>query len=791
VKIGYLILAFCLVSFGPFVFAGSKSSLLTEKKVDFSSYEKVFVKTDKDIYWNGEKLFYKAWVLDAQTLKNTSSSSWLYFELVNIEGKICMSWKVNAVNGVVSGITYINDTIQSGVYVLRAFTNLMRNMPEKYYYSTNILVLKLSSPEITRLEVPVYPENTEDNLLCQPGGGRLVAGIPNTLYYNFNNTNKSFNAQLVDNRDSVVSNFFIDSSGIGSISFVPSIDLSYHVNIDDPIIGKIKSKPMAVFADGFIGSFNRFGEKAYFRYSTNDATLKNGKYNFHIFLRDKKLLDTAIVAKPADSLVFNLKGSAGIVQVVITNSKNDTVFEQLYYCASKTNKPVVEFVQAQNEPNIKVALNLLNPALTDTLNLAFTVSYQHPFSILNINHSLNRYIQIQSDLGLSLQAFNADSLSIENINCLLALIKGDQYYWNIVRNKKVFSNQRYFSPENKGFYLSAQLVDGFTKQPASNKIVTMSYVDSIPNVQYAVTDTMGYCHFLLNDDAENKELILQLFKNDKDDKHIYSIIVEPKGGLKTSFKKANLMLNSEQTKYIDKIRKLRLVEKIFTNQEVKNSEKQTNELQENFRLNVKNMIKYSVFPQDYTELENMADIINNILPGVFLKEKDNTETLNVFDPNLRAVMPNQASIFLNGVLVDDLDFILKLKYTDIYKIDVCQTQLFYGDLSFHGFISIITNDLAIPSSFYSSTRIKVENFVAQSQCVNKFTKEEIDQMKKEGIPDFRNILYLNYSKIPFNHGISNPISIFPSNFKGMYNFSIQGFTKDGEIFENSVQFKIQ
>ena len=619
-KIGYLILAFCLVSFAPAVFAGSKSSLLTESKVEFSSYEKVFVKTDKNVYWNGEKLFYKAWVLDAQTLKSTCSSSWLYFELVNINGKICMSWKVDVTRGVASGITDVNDTIQSGVYVLRAFTNLMRNMPEKYYYSTNILVLKLSSPEITKIEVPICPENVEDNLLCQPGGGRLVAGITNTLFFNFNNTTKSFNAQVVDNRDTIVSNFVIDSTGIGSISFVPSINMDYHISIEDPIIGKIKSKPMAVFSNGFIGSFNRFGEKAFFHYSTNDATLKSDKYNFHICLRDKKLIDTAIVVKQADSLAFNLKGSAGVLQVVITDYKKDTVFEQLYYCAPKINKPQVEVVQPQNEPNVQVSLKLQDNAVADTLNLAFTVSQQTPFSILNTNQSLDRYIQIQSDLGLSIQAFNSDSLSIENVNCLLALIKGNQYYWNIVRGKKFFANQRYFSAENKGFYLSAQLVDGFTKQPARGKTVTMSYVDSIPNVQYAVTDTMGYCHFLLNEDAENKELIIQMPKV-KNDEHIYSIIVEPKGGLKTSFNKVSVMLNTEQTKYIEKFRKLRLVEKIFTNQEVKNNEKQTNALQENFRLNVKNMIKYSVFPQDYTELENMTDIINNILPGGISERK--------------------------------------------------------------------------------------------------------------------------------------------------------------------------
>jgi hypothetical protein len=790
VKIGYLILAFCLVSFVPAVFAGSKSSLLTEKKAEVSSFEKVFVKTDKNVYWNGERLFYKAWILDAQTLKTTSSSNWLYFELINVNGKCCMSWKVDVSMGEVSGITSINDTIQSGVYVLRAFTNLMRNMPERYYYSTNILVLKLSSPELAKLEVPINPENEQNSLICRPSGGQLIDGVNNTVFFNFNNTSKSFNAQIIDDKDTIVSNFVIDSTGIGSISFVPSIGREYYVCINDPLIGKIKSKPMNVFQHGFVGSVNHCGNKTCFSYSTNEATLKNDKYAFTVSIRDKKLIDTSLVVKGTDSLNFNLKGLAGIVQVVITNSKKDTVFEQLYYCSPQPSIPQIEVSQSQNSDKIEVQLNLAGNTFSDTVNMALYVSLETPFSILNTNQSLTKYIYVQSEVGLSFNAFNSDSSGDDKLESLLALVNGDNYYWNLVRNRTIKYNQRFFSAESKGFYFTAQLIDGFTHQPISGKKITLSYVDSIPNIQYAVTDTFGYCHFLLNSDAENKELIIQMPKV-KDDNHVYSLIVEPKGGSKSSFKKNLVLLNTEQIKFIEKSRNLRLVEKIFSNQDIKSSDNQAKEFQENFRMNISNMIKYTVFPQDYTDLENMVDIINNILPGVFLKESENSESLFIFDLTSRSMLSNQASVFVNGVLVDDLDFVLKLNYAEIYKIDVCQTQLFYGDLSLNGFISIVTKEYTIPSSFFSSTRIKVENLVAQSQLVNKYDKKEIEQMQKDGIPDFRNVLYIDYSKMTFNPGKSNQISIYPSNLKGLYNFNIQGFAKDGRIIENSVQYKIQ
>jgi hypothetical protein len=68
----------------------------------------------------------------------------------------------------------------------------------------------------------------------------------------------------------------------------------------------------------------------------------------------------------------------------------------------------------------------------------------------------------------------------------------------------------YYSPETKGKILRGSVVDSKTKQTIKDAIVLLSCVDTIPNLQYAVTNSNGMFQLLLNDYYNGKELFLTI-----------------------------------------------------------------------------------------------------------------------------------------------------------------------------------------------------------------------------------------------------------------------------------------
>ena len=84
----YLLLSFLLVSVGLFSFVNEDEPL---KKL-FSNFqnfnanhtqEKVYLHTDKPYYAIGDDIWFKAYVVDAQTLTSTPQSNILYVDLID------------------------------------------------------------------------------------------------------------------------------------------------------------------------------------------------------------------------------------------------------------------------------------------------------------------------------------------------------------------------------------------------------------------------------------------------------------------------------------------------------------------------------------------------------------------------------------------------------------------------------------------------------------------------------------------------------------------------------------
>jgi hypothetical protein len=103
---------------------------LTKKFQSFTTAiprEEIYVHTDRDEYISGEALWFNIYVLDRKSLKPSSESRIAYFELLNPENRPIVQKKIGLDGGSGQGQIVLPDTLSTGTYIIRAYTNWMKN----------------------------------------------------------------------------------------------------------------------------------------------------------------------------------------------------------------------------------------------------------------------------------------------------------------------------------------------------------------------------------------------------------------------------------------------------------------------------------------------------------------------------------------------------------------------------------------------------------------------------------------------------------------------------------------
>lgn len=139
--------------------------------------EKVYLHFDNTSYFMGESIWYKANIVNAETLIPNVRSKVLYVDLFNQEGVIVKRNRHHIEEGMCSGSFYLPDTLNAGYYEVRAYTAWMLNfgriasvhLTEMFLHKDGSLLNELKNVEKRTSEVPsifsrVFPVyNTIEN----------------------------------------------------------------------------------------------------------------------------------------------------------------------------------------------------------------------------------------------------------------------------------------------------------------------------------------------------------------------------------------------------------------------------------------------------------------------------------------------------------------------------------------------------------------------------------------------------------------------------------------------------
>jgi hypothetical protein len=214
-KILFSALVIAFIGFVGFI---ADDDLLKKALESFQKYqekniqEKVYIHTDKPYYAIGDDIWFKAYVVDAQTLTPTPQSNILYVDLINGRDSVKKTLRIPLVAGFGYGNFELKDSLQEGNYRIRAYTNWMRNFGDTFYFDRTVKIGNAWTNQlITKTDYSYAKEGNNENVTAKINFSN-IDGFP------YANKEVSYNVEI-DFRNIAKGKAVTDAEGNVTIKF--------------------------------------------------------------------------------------------------------------------------------------------------------------------------------------------------------------------------------------------------------------------------------------------------------------------------------------------------------------------------------------------------------------------------------------------------------------------------------------------------------------------------------------------------------------------------------------------
>ncbi|MEQ9402379.1 MAG: hypothetical protein RIM99_02235 [Cyclobacteriaceae bacterium] len=194
--------------------------------------EKAYLHFDKPYYGLADRIWFKAYQVNAYTSTSKPLSRLLRVELIDPQKNIIAHRNLRTENGGANGDFFLSDTLMPGNYTVRAYTNWMRNFPEEFFFQKSFEVY---SPESERKE-QIFKQNSLQKIALSffPEGGNLVEGLNSIVAFKAvdeNGLGVKIDGEIIDNLGNAVSLFDSNKFGMGIFPLTPKEGNSYYARI--------------------------------------------------------------------------------------------------------------------------------------------------------------------------------------------------------------------------------------------------------------------------------------------------------------------------------------------------------------------------------------------------------------------------------------------------------------------------------------------------------------------------------------------------------------------------------
>ncbi|MDR2285919.1 MAG: hypothetical protein LBE04_00350, partial [Prevotellaceae bacterium] len=488
-------------------------------------FEKVYLHFDRHFYLSGDDIWFKAYLVDAQTNKlSQKSSRILYAELISPESKILMR-RVLYVDsdGCSIGDFKLKKTAVSGKYRIRAYTKWMLNFGDVFVFEKEIEVQNIPDKQDSKKKRKEKNDKSNKTVITRenveieffPESGSLIAGIENIVAFKANDwSGKGVDVSggVFNANGDTVALFSSEYLGMGKFVFSPQAGESYNAFF------VTKNVPYSLFEKlpetlnrGF--TINVTDDDSVFilniRTNPESFTDFSGKKILLVFRQSGKPLFGHEMIIDDFSIFLSLNKSllpAGITRITLYGEDEKPYCERLVYIENREKINVSITPAGDTVSKIKITDDNGNP-LQANLSMSITDSIV-PDEMFNIESYMWLESEVKGKIERASAYFNTTNAErFKQIDLLLLTQGWRDFVWKQVENDTaMFAGYE----TEKGLKISGHVKKSIGKKPYPNANISMYFphfgtegakltqTDSLGNYDFGYMNFLGYKLIYLN-----------------------------------------------------------------------------------------------------------------------------------------------------------------------------------------------------------------------------------------------------------------------------------------------------
>ena len=521
-----------LTTFTGFPFGAYSVSKSCGSKADVhdlnTTREKIYLHIDRISYNAGEDIWFKVYLVDANTLRPEAQSKVIYADLIDPSNKITETKIIRITGGCGTGDFKLPFDLVRGEYTIRAYTNFMRNFNEAWFFRKKLFVNSLhvdNSDSIKAHFAEKQPVNRltvfKPDLQFFPDGGFMVDGLVNTIGFKAvgaDGKGIEISGTLVDNTGGQVIEFKTQKFGMGMVKFVPQKDQRYTAHIIFNGTQFSYDLPASI-ATGVV--MELIEQKDFFTAIIRSA-LPGGVRDFNFIGRQmNRIIGSSKIVTNLDGAKIIISKDIlkeGIAQFTLFDNEGKPRCERLVFVDKGNNGPVVTVNTPKTEYRQRELVDLelsMDSSKYKDVNVSVTVTGISAINANNCGMDIRSYLLLSSELKGDIEQpgyyFNSDDpLRKSNLD-LLMMTQGWRQY--IINDSSDFKGDKLKYAIETGINIGGSVRRYSNQGRPANAEVSLTCSNKKELVYYQTkTDSEGHFLFEGFDFSDTTSVIIQAKK---------------------------------------------------------------------------------------------------------------------------------------------------------------------------------------------------------------------------------------------------------------------------------------
>lgn len=777
-KSGLILFFLALINLSSFSQINDRESEFSEKRY----CEELYVKTDRDIYITGEKVWMKIYKLNGLTHSPSNLSKVVYIDILDAGNNPVGQLKIGIDGNSGSGNFRLPDTLSTGNYILRSYTNWMQNFSNDLFSYKKISVIN-PFQNISTIKIPSQSQ-IPDSVTFSPEGYHLISGIETRIGFRSINKNGDpviIRGAFINRNNDTICFAQTEMNGYGWATIKPADnDKISFVATNRTGMAKKFSLP-EIQNDGISLSVTNKRDNSPVLVKINmSQNFAPAGTRLYVLIKSASLIDIKKEISTGNEHEINLLRKEipeGLSHLSIIDDHEKLLAGRWIY--NETGQLINYKINVQNNENSsreKIKIDITATDINGTpVESDFSISVAKAFAVNNNNFSNNKYRQLAELATVSTDNSSAD------VNDYLIFYSSP----DLISNKNEINSKSnpLYLPELEGHIISGNISNRISGDPLKNENITLSFVGKVALCQFTKTNEKGDFYFVVREHGLH-EIVIQPLSSDAKD--YYVDLNNPFNASFNNYNHGLFYLDSSKLGDINNAiisMQISNIYEPFSQQAVKNEKIPG---KPDFYGKPDNTIQMS----SYIELTSLKEAVKELIPSVYTIKKNDRVNFKITNKNLSQSYESDPLVLVDGVPMYDLEKVLSINSRDIEKIDVLISKYYISGNVLEGILHFVSKKGNLGMIDLEKYVFRQEYDLLQNNSEFYSPDNSSGDLKNDHLPDFRNTLYWNPDLHTDKTGKAT-VGFYSSDESGEYTITVEGMTRDGKSGVASIPLVIK